>query len=101
MRATTLASSLALAAALFSTAASAQTGRPSEAPDAIARSSSVIDTSRDPAGSYAHYLMLNGVTPDVAIRQAQSIDHPALRKVARHRANGSDAGLAATQTQPQ
>jgi len=101
MKAITLASSLALAAAFFSTAASAQTGRPSEAPDSIARSSSVIDTSRDPAGSYAHYLMLNGVTPDVAIRQARSIDHPALRKSARHSANGSDAGFAATQTQPQ
>ena len=101
MKPITLASSLALAATLFSAAAGAQTGRPSEAPNSIARSSSVIDTSRDPAGSYAHYLMLNRVTPDVAIRQAQSIDHPALRKFARHRANGSDAGFATTKTQPQ
>ena len=97
MKAITLVSSLALAAAFFSTAASAQTGRPSEAPDAIARSSSVIDTSQDPAGSYAHYLMLNGVTPDVAIREARNIDHPAPRKIAAHRERGNAADPATTQ----
>src|SRR5690349_15229053 len=56
MKPITLVSSLALAATFFSAAAGAQTGRPAEAPDAIARSSSAIDTSQDPAGSYAHYL---------------------------------------------
>ena len=97
MKAITLVSSLALAAAFFSTAASAQTGRPSEAPEIIARSSSVVDTSQDPTGSYAHYLMLNGVTPDVAIREARSIDHPAPRHLAANRERGSDAGPATIQ----
>ena len=101
MKAMTLASSLALGAACFSTATIAHAGRPSEAPDSIARSSSAIDTSRDPAGSYAHYLMLNGVTPDVAIREARNIDHPAPRKFAAHGEHGNDAGWATTQPQPQ
>ena len=97
MKPTTLVSSLALAAAFFSTAANAQTGRPSEAPEAIARASSVIDTSRDPAGSYAHYLMLNGVTPAVAVREAQAIDHPAPRRIAAHRGRGIAADPATMQ----
>jgi len=97
MKSITLASSLALAAAFFSTAGGAQTGRPSEAPDAIARSSSVTDTSRDPAGSYAHYLMLNGVTPDVAIREARRIDHPAPRRNAASRERGDGANSAMVQ----
>ena len=101
MRTIALASSLALAATLFSAAAGAQTGRPSEAPGSIARSSTVIDTSQDPVGSYGHYLMLNGVTRDVAIREAQGIDHPAPSKFAWHRARGEDAVPATTQAQPQ
>ena len=99
MKAKHLATRLALAAAFLSSAAMAQTGRPSEAPDAVARSSSVIDTQRDPAGSYAHYLMLNGATPDVAIREARCIDHPAPRKFAAHGERGKDASLATTQPQ--
>jgi hypothetical protein len=76
----TLVSGLVLASALISASAMAQTGRPSEAPDAFARSS-VIDTTRDPAGSYARYLMLNGATRDTALRAAQAVDHPAPRPV--------------------
>ena len=94
----TLVSGLVLASALISASAMAQTGRPSEAPDAFARSS-VIDTTRDPAGSYARYLMLNGATRDVALRTAQTIDHPAPRpfKAAWLRVRGDKSTPAPTQ----
>lgn len=67
-----------LAAAVLSfasLAASAQTGRPSEAP-----SDRPVAASTDDAGSYAHYLMLNGKPRDVAVAEAQNVDHPAPSK---------------------
>jgi len=77
-----LASAFVLAVA--GSGAMAQTGRPAEAP-APSVNASVIDTSKDPAGSYARYLMLNGTPRAEAIRAAQAIDHPAPRKFAWHR----------------
>jgi hypothetical protein len=82
---------LVLVSALAATGAMAQTGRPSEAPAAPAPHSTVVDTSQDAAGSYAHYLMLNGTPRDEAIRAAQAIDHPAPRKLAWHRDRASAA----------
>jgi hypothetical protein len=81
MKNRTVARALALAAVLAATGAMAQTGRPAEAP---APRAGVIDTRQDDAGAYAHYLMLNGVTRDEAIRAAQGIDHPAPRHFAWH-----------------
>jgi len=80
-----LASTLVLAAVVAGSSAMAQTGRPSEAPAAPGVPASVIDTSQDPAGSYAHYLMLNGTPRAEAIRVAQAIDHPAPRRFAWHK----------------
>jgi hypothetical protein len=78
------ASALVLVSALAATGAMAQTGRPSEAPTGDA--ANVVDTRQDAAGSYAHYLMLNGTPRAEAIRAAQAIDHPAPRRFALHRA---------------
>jgi hypothetical protein len=98
MTSRTLVSGIVLASALLSAGAMAQTGQPSEAPTSIARSS-VIDTNQDPAGSYARYLMLNGATRDVALRTAQTIDHPAPRpfKAAWLRVRGDKSTPAPTQ----
>jgi hypothetical protein len=85
MKSHVLASAFVLA--LGATGAMAQTGRPTEAPAPVP--SSVIDSSRDPAGSYAHYLMLNGKPRAEAIRAAQAIDHPAPRRFAWLRARTS------------
>jgi hypothetical protein len=92
----TLVSGLVLASALLSAGAMAQTGQPSEAP--AAAPSSVIDTARDPAGSYARYLMLNGATRDAALRTAQAVDHPAPHpvKAAWLRVRGDRAAVAPT-----
>jgi hypothetical protein len=79
-----LASAFALAATIAGSGAMAQTGRPAEAPAPNVQGS-VIDTTRDPAGSYARYLMLNGTPRAEAIRAAQAIDHPAPRKFAWHK----------------
>ena len=75
-----LASTLVLALAFAASGAMAQTGRPAEAP--APAQPTVIDTSSDAAGSYAHYLMLNGKPRAEAIRAAQAIDHPAPRRLA-------------------
>ena len=80
-----LASTFVLAAALAAGSAMAQTGRPAEAPAAPDKHASVIDTSQDSAGSYAHYLMLNGTPRAEAIRAAQAIDHPQPRQFAWHK----------------
>jgi hypothetical protein len=77
MNATPFIAAAAVAAALFSVAASAQTGRPSDEeigqPSAPA---SVVDTANGPVGSYARYLMLNGKTRDEAVAEAKAYDQP-------------------------
>lgn len=69
----------AIAAALFSVAAHAQTGRPStqEVPAAADAPQRVASDAQ--LGSYARYLMLNGATRSDAIVAARNIDHPATR----------------------
>jgi hypothetical protein len=63
----------ALFAAIFCTAAHAQTGRPAEAPSDRPVASSARN---DEVGSYARYLMLNGMPRDEAIKTAVNIDNP-------------------------
>jgi len=64
----------ALFAAIFSTAVQAQTGRPSEAPS---DRPVALDAKNEEVGSYARYLMLNGMPRDEAIKTAINIDNPA------------------------
>jgi hypothetical protein len=64
----------ALFAAIFSTAVHAQTGRPSEAPS---DRPVALGAKTDEVGSYARYLMLNGMPRDEAIKTAINIDNPA------------------------
>jgi hypothetical protein len=67
---------IALAAAAFSVAASAQTGAPSaQEVGRAAASSAPVEVADSDAGSYARYLMLNGKTRDEAIKEAQYVDH--------------------------
>ena len=75
----TLLLTAALATAVFTAAAQAQTGRPSanevqsfaDVPHAV-----VAD---EELGSYGRYLMLNGATRDEALAAARNIDHPVAR----------------------
>jgi hypothetical protein len=66
-----------LAAAAFSIAAHAESGRPSaqEVPAAADAPRAVVRD--DQLGSYARYLMLNGATRDAALVAARNIDRPA------------------------
>jgi hypothetical protein len=65
----------AIAAALFTGAANAQTGRPSaEEIGQPAAPTNVIDTATSDTGSYARYLMLNGKTREEAVAEAKTTD---------------------------
>jgi hypothetical protein len=77
MNATPFIAAAAIAAALFSVAASAQTGRPSD--EEVGQSSTpsnVVDTTNSPVSSYARYQMLNGKTRDEAVAEAKAYDSP-------------------------
>lgn len=70
---------VAVAAALLSVGANAQTGRPSAVEvksAAVAPQAAVPDEA---LGSYARYLMLNGATREQAIAAARNIDHAPTR----------------------
>ncbi len=85
---------VALTLLAVAAAANAQTGRPSAAEvhaPTVAAQPVVVDGE---PGSYARYLMLNGVTRDEAIVAAQHIDHPAARKVVARRDRAADEGSA-------
>lgn len=79
MKSTLRATGIALAAAVLTIAAQAQTGRPSpievpassDAPRAVAADQEL--------GSYGRYLMLNGATRDEALVAALNVDHPVVR----------------------
>ena len=79
MKSTFLVATLAVAGALFSVGASAQTGRPSatevKAPAVVPQAAAADEA----LGSYARYLMLNGATRDEAIVAARNIDHAPTR----------------------
>ena len=63
-----------IAAGLLAVTAHAQTGRGSEAPSDCP---TIVVQDNDEVGSYARYLMLNGVPRDEAVKAARNIDHPA------------------------
>ena len=79
MKSTRLVTVLALAAAVFTVAAHAQTGRPSRIEVSTSADTPSAIAADDEAGSYARYLMLNGATREEALASARNIDHPALR----------------------
>ena len=68
-----------IVAALVSVAANAQTGRPAtvEVQNATDAPHDVVADVQ--VGSYARYLMLNGVTRDEAIAAARNVDHASTR----------------------
>ena len=86
-----------IAAAIFSVAAHAQTGRPSAQEVPAAADAPQIVVADAQLGSYARYLMLNGATRADAIVAARNIDHPAPRASARTLAAVQGAGPAARQ----
>jgi hypothetical protein len=77
MKTPTLAAAALLA--IFTLAAQAQTGTPSaqEVGAPAAARSAPVNVAQADVGSYARYLMLNGKTRDEAVKEAQTIDHPA------------------------
>ncbi len=79
MKSTLLVTTIALAAAIFTVAAQAQTGRPSSAEVSTTSEVPHAIAADDEAGSYARYLMLNGATREEALASARNIDHPAVR----------------------
>jgi hypothetical protein len=81
MKSTAFVTAVALAAAIFSVAADAQTGRPSAVELQAQAEAPHVAAKDQELGSYARYLMLNGTTRDEAIAAARNIDHPASRKL--------------------
>ena len=79
MKSTFLVATVAVAAALFSVGASAQTGRPSTVEVKAAADAPRTVAADEALGSYARYLMLNGATRDQAIAAAHNIDHAPTR----------------------
>ena len=79
MKSTLLVTAVALAAAIFTVAAQAQTGRPSSI-EVVASGDAprTVDADQE-LGSYARYLMLNGATREQALANARNVDHPAVR----------------------
>jgi hypothetical protein len=79
-----------IAAAIFSVAAHAQTGRPSAVEVPAAADMPRASAGDEQLGSYARYLMLNGATRENAVVAARNIDRPvdafASRRLAASRA---------------
>lgn len=93
MKSTFLVATVAVASALLSVGASAQTGRPSavEVKSAAVAPQPVV--ADEALGSYARYLMLNGATREQAIAAARNIDHAPTRTLLAVRAHApADAG---------
>ena len=79
MKSTFLVATVAVAGALFSVGASAQTGRPSAVEVKAAADAPQAVAADEALGSYARYLMLNGATREQAIAAARNIDHAPTR----------------------
>ena len=79
MKSTFLVATVAVAAALFSVGASAQTGRPSPVEVKAAADAPKAVAADEALGSYARYLMLNGATREQAVAAARNIDHAPTR----------------------
>jgi len=100
MKSTVLVSAVALAAAIFSVAANAQTGRPSPIEVKAAADAPRTVDADEALGSYARYLMLNGATREQAIAAARNVDHAPTRTLLAQRAHAranADAGADARQ----
>lgn len=96
MKSTALVSTVAIAAAIFSVAVQAQTGRPSTLEVSTASDAPHVAAADAELGSYGRYLMLNGATREHAVAAARNIDHPAPRKTLASR---SRTGTAASTRQ--
>src|SRR3954467_15791887 len=79
MKSTLLATAAALAAAVLTVAAQAQTGRPSPIEVPASSDAPRVVAADQELGSYGRYLMLNGATRDEALAAAPNVDHPAVR----------------------
>ena len=79
MKSTHLATAVALAAAVLTVSAQAQTGRPSAIEVQASSDTPHAVAADQELGSYARYLMLNGATRDEALAAARNIDHPVVR----------------------
>jgi hypothetical protein len=79
MKSTFLVAAVAVAAALFSVGASAQTGRPSPVEVKAAADTPSPVAADEALGSYARYLMLNGATREQAVAAARNMDHAPTR----------------------
>ena len=94
MQKTVLVAAATIAAAFFSVAANAQTGRPSPVEVKAAADAPRSVAADDALGSYARYLMLNGATREQAIEAAHNIDHAPTRTLLAQRSHvraGADA----------
>jgi hypothetical protein len=91
MKSTAFVALAGIAAAIFSIAAQAQTGRPSvqEVPAAADTPHAVAGDQE--LGSYARYLMLNGATRENALVAAHNVDAPAESAGARRLAAANRA----------
>ena len=97
MKTTVFVAAAGLAAALFTVAAQAQTGRPSTQETAAAADAPQVVAADAQLGSYARYLMLNGKPRDVAVADARNIDHPAARVHAHTLASNAAAKVPTAQ----
>ena len=87
MKSTAFVTAVAIAAAIFSVAASAPTGRPSSIEVKAAADTPRTVAADEELGSYARYLMLNGATREQAIAAARNIDHAPARTLLAVRAH--------------
>lgn len=92
MKSTVLVAAVTVAAAVFSVAANAQTGRPSAVEVKAAADAPRTVAADEALGSYARYLMLNGATREQAIEAARNVDHAPTRTLLALRSHArSDA----------
>ena len=87
MQKTVLVAAATIAAAFFSVAANAQTGRPSPVEVKAAADAPRSVAADDALGSYARYLMLNGATREQAIDAARNIDNAPTRTLLAQRSH--------------
>ena len=87
MKSTAFVTTVAIAAAIFSVAASAQTGRPSAIEVHAAADAPRTVAADEELGSYARYLMLNGATREEAVAAARNIDHAPTRTLLADRSH--------------
>jgi hypothetical protein len=87
MKSTVLIAAITVAAAVFSVAANAQTGRPSAVEVKAAADTPRSVAADEALGSYARYLMLNGATRAQAVEAARNVDHAPTRTLLARRSH--------------